>query len=236
MKKRDRSVPPPPPACTLPAHRPRRLDVANFNFRHEPRTPARLPAPPREREWFDGEPQGDHECLLGSGVDGHLLDEADPLANIPSAAQEEAKWLNVPMICAGTDRPFIVVFRETQTSGGAHYKLDRVRTAVGDGGEPAASISVPISSLDWSGVECPHCRSRCRPVHCGSCQRLACDAKVKDTEKGLFFACASSCGTSGYVGGSLRIVTGSESCLSAPGGFDRAPSGPKGVLRLPKPR
>lgn len=261
MKKRDRDIPPPPPppGPSLPAYRPRRLDVTNFNFRNDPRALPKPPAPPSE--WPESDVDSyDHRPSpspppeppenLGDVLRDLTKKYAAPLARSagprreptqPADREDSAKFLNVPLVCTKTDQPFVVAFREMQSASGVRYYLDRTLTALGEDGAAAASVTVPITSLSWGGIKCPHCQSRCSPIHCGRCGRLACDGKVSKSEKGLFFECAPSCGKSGYVHDSLETVTGSESDPSPPpsmaGGLIRAPAAPPAKpLGLPKPR
>jgi hypothetical protein len=159
----------------------------------------------------------------------------------PEEPKDTAKRLNIPVICTQADRPFVLVFRETTSVFGTRYKLETTLTMIGESGESSPSLTVAISSLDWGGITCPHCRARCRPIRCGQCQRLACDGRVTVTGDAIHFACAPSCGLSGWVRGSLETVTGSEGRRSAPAAaantFICGPAAPPGnVPKLPKPR
>jgi hypothetical protein len=265
MANRTRRVPPPPPPPppvaaprerALPVARPRRLDIPNIGSRTEPR---RRPAWTLDTDWppvdFDSTEQESAPKQLPGRPKNPFLDfgEDDDAPETPTGTirwskparpvepKESAKLLNVPVICTKFDRPFVLVFRETRSVFGTRYRLDATLTDVGEGGEASPSLTVPISSLDWGGIKCPHCRSQCRPIHCGQCQRLACDGRVTTSGDGILFACAPSCGMSGWVRGSLQTVTGSEgrrspppvtatALISGPG------TPPENVPKLPKPR
>lgn len=254
----------------LPALRPRRLDLPNPSARTEQqRRAVQLPEPPTD--WapdIDGlgdlpvpnpppaPPENLRDVLKDltrtysrpappaetGNVDAYDPPKPASLAGRPEP-KDSAKRLNVPIICTQTDRPFVLVFRETRSIFGTRYKLETTLANVGEGGNAAPSLTVPISSLDWGGITCPHCRnhSRVRPVFCGNCNRLACDGRVKTEGEDLFFECAPSCGTSGWVRGGLQTVTGSEGSRSAPraasNSFVCTPETPPGIAyKLLKPR
>jgi hypothetical protein len=167
----------------------------------------------------------------------------DAEAPVRPGAKEaaEGKRLHIPLICTQTDRPFILAFRETRSVFGTRYKHELTLTDIGEGSEAASSLTVPITSLEWGGIKCPHCRSECRPIHCGRCARLACDGRVTCDGEDIIFACAPSCGSVGRVQGGLKTVTGSAGRHSSPptaaNSFVCAPIAPSANLpRLPKPR
>jgi hypothetical protein len=265
MTKRTRYVPPPPPppAATppvrpLPQLRPRRrLELQNFGT-DQPRRRVPLPAPPKDwlppaHDPFDDnpaparlpEPPENLSEVLRDLVDKYAEPVPDalptPKATRPEEPKDAGKLLNVPVICTKTDRAFVLVFREARSVFGTRYKFETTLTEIGDGGEVAPSLTVPISSLNWGGIGCPHCRAQCRPIYCGRCQRLACDGQVTARGDDLFFVCAPSCGTRGWVRGNLQTVTGSAGRRSPPAAsgnaFICAPARPSGIIpRLPKPR
>jgi hypothetical protein len=159
----------------------------------------------------------------------------------PAEQTEGGELLNVPLICTQTDRPFILAFRETRSVFGTRYKHKVTVTTVGEGGEAAPSLTVPIASLEWGGIKCPHCGAECRPIRCGRCERLACDGRVTRDGEDIIFACTPSCGSMGLVQGGLKTVTGSAGRHSSPptaaNSFVCAPIAPSANLpRLPKPR
>jgi hypothetical protein len=265
MKKRHRQVPPPPPPCppvpSLPAPRPRRLDMPNFGTRTDQRRRAvQTPAPPpdwppvsldpvdqRPAPARLPEPPENLGYVLRDLVDKHAVPEpsSDTRPWDETASREEpkdpAKVFNVPVICTQADRPFVLVFRETRGIFGTRYRLEKTVTDIGDGGTASSSLTIPVDSLDWSGIKCPHCRSQCRPIHCGRCQRLACDGRVTVKGDDIYFTCTPSCGERGWVRGSLQTVVGSEGRRSAPAaaanGFICGPATPTGnVPKLPKLR
>jgi hypothetical protein len=272
MNDRSRRVPPPPPppkpsrpTSPLPPLRRRRLDLTKLVSRDDQqRRPVNLPDPPPDGPVdFDRfgarparlpEPPKDfHELLrdLKSKSTPPVSPTerlGDPAKTSPLVArptpEDSARRLNVPIICTQTDRAFVLVFREKRSVFGTRFKLEATLANVGENGaEPSPSLTVPISSLDWGGVTCPHCRnrSRVRPIFCGVCNRLACDGRVTESGDDLFFKCADSCGTSGWVRSSLKTVTGTDGGRSAPqtaaGSFICAPEIPSGIPpKLPKPR
>jgi hypothetical protein len=265
MKKRNQQVPPPrppsPPVPSLPAPRPRRLDMPNFGTRtDQERRAVRTPVPPPN--W----PPVSHDPIDQRPAPARLpeppenlrealrdlvnnLDRPEPpsdarpwaMAASPEAPKDAGKFLNVLAICTRADRPFVLVFRETRGIFGTHYRLETTLTDIGEGGATSSSLTVPVSSLDWRGVNCPHCRSQCRPIHCGQCQNLACDGRVVVNGDDIYFTCAPSCGARGLVSPALKSVTGSEGRRSPPtaaaGSFFCGPATPSGTLpKLPKPR
>jgi hypothetical protein len=198
--------------------------------------PARLPEPPENLS----------EALrdLVNNLDRpEPPSDARPWAKAVSREEprDSSKFLNVQAICTRADRPFVLVFRETRGVFGTLYRLETTLTDIGDGGTASSSLTIPVDSLDWSGIKCPHCRSQCRPINCGRCQRLACDGRVTVKGDDIYFTCTPSCGERGWVRGSLQTVVGSEGRRSAPAaagnGFICGPATPSGnVPKLPKPR
>jgi hypothetical protein len=270
MKNRNRGVPPPPPPPTAsrPARsmlipRPRRIDIPGLTSRTDQQRRA-VPKPAPRSDWLSS----DIERADRRPIPARLPDPPENLGEVlrdlsdnytrpvppthararierarPQEPKDSAKRLNIPVICTQADRPFVLVFRESHSIFGTRYKLDATLKDVGEGGEALPSFTVPVGSLDFGGIKCPHCvhQSRVRPIRCGGCGRLACDGRVKAIGDDLFFECAASCGTSGWVRGSLETVTGSEGGYSpsanAAGGFICGPAAPPGnVPKLPKPR
>jgi hypothetical protein len=155
---------------------------------------------------------------------------------------EGDKLFNVPMICTRHDRGFVVVFRSYLSD--TSYRFDRILADVEITGNEASSpsLTVPVTSLSWFGITCPHCQTACRPIHCGSCGRLACDGQIAELQHGELFKCAASCGTEGIIHHNLKTITGGESrharrlALPAPTRIS-APETPAQIFpRLPKPR
>lgn len=257
---------------SLPVPRPRHLGSANVGSRTDRfRRAVRLPAPPTD--WpldldagdtrpaptrLPEPPEGLRDGLRNltrtftppvPPADLHKIVPSEPQAKASLSAtrpelKDFAKRLNVPVICTEADRAFVLVFREKRSVFGTRYKLEATLANIGENGaEPSPSLTVPISSLDWGGITCPHCRnrSRVRPVLCGACNRLACDGRVTESSDDLFFKCADSCGTSGWVRNSLKTVTGTDGGRSAPqtaaSSLICAPEMPSGIPpKLPKPR
>jgi hypothetical protein len=259
MKHRKRRVPPPPPPPPLPPVRPRRLD-ARGSRPEQVRRPLPPPPPPADLLPFDLDADFHSQALPGvpeppENLDDALRDLTDkyvPPAPSPDALQafkrasakqprDSRKLLKISMICARLDRPFVLAFREVRGLFGSGYKLDAIRTDIGASTGTLPSITVPIAALDWNGITCPHCRAQCRPIHCGACQRLACDGRTTMSGEDILFGCAPSCGMVGWVHGTMKTVTGSEGRRSplpaAANAFIRGPATPPGhPLRLPKPR
>lgn len=255
-----RRVPVPPP---LPPER--RLDHVRREQRIRPNSPADLfslppdrgeaTVPPR-RLAFPQENGRDPSALTDAfarAAPGRLTRpteppqpaaEADTAAkpNRPEKPAEGGKLLNVPMICTVVDSAFALTFRTSRGLFGGRYKLDGIVKEVGAGEGASASLTVPVSSIDWSGIKCPHCGAACRPIRCGKCGRLACDGRVTSGTP-LYFQCSPSCGGGGLAAGKLETVTGSESRGTAPSpsrALICAPAAPalpaQNVPRLPKPR
>jgi hypothetical protein len=271
MSDHTRRVPPPPPPPPpeenqlnppLPPLRQRRRDLTLFGTRtDETRRAVRLPEPPidwpADLERADVEaaptpsppPPEDLGDVLRELTNASARPEPPPSRKVepvepprPRAKpQDFAKKLNVPMICTQTDRAFVLVFREKRSVFGTRYQLETKLTDFGEGGEATPSLTVPIGSLDWSGITCPHCGARCRPIRCGSCTRLGCDGRITEVPSGIFFRCAPSCAVSGLVRNGLETITGTEGVAPKPTSSSRAlicvPESPRtqNIPRLPKP-
>jgi hypothetical protein len=259
MKHRKRRVPPPPPpaATPLPPARPRRLDPRGSRAEQGKRP---LPPPPADLLPFDRDPVLQPAALPGvpqppenlGDLLRDLTDKYAPPAPPPDALpwfrrprakrpEDSRKLVIIPMICARHDRPFVLAFREVRGLFGSGYKLDAIWTDIDGSAGMLPSITVPIAALNWNGITCPHCRAQCRPIHCGICQRLACDGRTTTSGDDILFACAPSCGTVGWVHGTMKTVTGSEGRRSPPpaaaNAFICGPATPPGKpQRLPKPR
>lgn len=274
MKNRNRRVPPPPPppppppviapaTRSLPAPRPRRLDMPNFGTRSDQhRRAAQLPAPPRGRlESTFGpinrnpvpprlpEPPENLREVLRDLTEKYARPAPAPDANSGAKPaqfgreKDSDKLFRVPVICTKFDLPFVLTFRDTRSVFGTRYKLDTTLTNIDEGSEASASASVtiPVSSLDWNEIKCPHCQAQCRPIRCGQCERLACDGRVTPDGDDTFFECAPSCGMGGWVRSALKTVTGSEGRRSVPSIAANplvcAPATPPAnVPKLPTPR
>jgi hypothetical protein len=256
MKHRKRRVPPPPPP-PLPPVRPRRLDARGSRPEQVKRP---LPPPPDDVLPFDLDPVLQPPALPGvpeppenlGDLLRDLTDKYTPPAPPPDALswfkragakqpEDSRKLLNIPMICARYDRPFVLAFREVRGLFGSGYKLDAVRMDIDASAGMLPSITVPIAALNWNGITCPHCRAQCRPIHCGACQRLACDGRTTTSGNDILFACAPSCGMVGWVHGTMKTVTGSEGRHSRPpaaanASICAAATPPGNPPRLPKPR
>lgn len=269
MKNRNRRVPPPPPPPTatrpsqpMPDPRPRRIDIPSLSSRTgQQRRAVPMPAPPTD--WplprVDPADRRPAPAPLPKSSDklGEVLRDLNdryirpiprrPRPAIksarPSEPKDSAKRLNIPVICTQSDRPFVLVFRESFSIFGTRFKLEATLTDIGEVGEAIPSVTVPIGSMNWSGCKCPHCfdHSLVRPIRCGQCGRLACDGRVKAIGDDYFFQCAPSCGGRGWLRGALETVTGSEGRAApsppAANGFLCGPAAPRGnFLKLPKPR
>jgi hypothetical protein len=224
------SLPTPP----LPPFRPRRQDV-----RYEEVRTIRI---------------GGRQAPINRPIDDFLRGAPDPLREPPTQTRDrvepsppkESKYsdnlLNVSLICTQLDRAFVVRFREERSILGKQYKYESTLTDIDENGTAAPSMTVPVASLSWSGISCPHCRSKIRPIRCGSCGRLACDGRVTESANGTYFSCAPSCGRSGgLVTPGLITITGSgtrRTSLPVPANRPilAPPDPPAAVPRLPKPR
>jgi hypothetical protein len=257
MKHRKRRVPPPPPPRA--ATPPRRSDVRGSRPEQGWR-PLPPPPPPDDLLPFDLNPVLQRAASPGVSEPpenlGYVLrdfsDKYVPPAPPPDALQafkrasakqpeDSRKLLNISMICARHDRPFVLVFREVRGLFVSAYKLDAIRTDIGASAGMFPSITVPIAALNWNGITCPHCRAQCRPIQCGACQRLACDGRTTISGNDILFGCTPFCGTVGWVHGTMKTVTGSEGRHSprpaAANALICGPATPPGhPLRLPKPR
>jgi hypothetical protein len=116
--------------------------------------------------------------------------------------------LNVPMKCASTDRPFVLQFRKTGGLFGKAYRHEATVIEFDGLGDNASALSVPTNQMLWSNIKCPHCRALCRPIHCGRCQKLVCDARSSETGGRLYFQCSTSCGAKGFCGNDLTSIRG----------------------------
>jgi hypothetical protein len=261
---------PPPeaiqPDSRLPALRPRRLDNSGFGSRtDQARRPVQLPEPPTHwplesaaapKGTLPQPPQppenlrqvlqdlADKYSRTTPAAETRSSDPDEVWKAAPSGRPEAArgaKRLNISVICTKADSPFVLVFDEGPSVFGRRYKLVATLPNVGTGGETAASIAVPVSSLDWAGITCPHCGNRVQPIFCDACNRLACDGRVTEDDIGTFFRCAPSCGCIGWVRPGLKNVAGSQgrsSVASAPiHSSGRAAAIPSGTSsKLPKLR
>jgi hypothetical protein len=168
-------------------------------------------------------------------------DRATPQPQRPEPPKDTGKLVNVPMICAVTDRPFLLMFREAGGFFNKRYDLQSVVADLGAGGTASSTLSLPVTALNWEGIKCPHCSGTCRPILCGKCQRLACDGRVRKAASFTVFACAPSCGMVGPIDATLETINGSEGGYAqrppAGGSPSRAQSAaPRSALMLPKPR
>jgi hypothetical protein len=120
----------------------------------------------------------------------------------------DGPFLNVPMICASTDRPFVLRFRKKGGLFSKSYGLDSVVTELDSDGEALLGLSVPTDQMAWTNIRCPHCNALCRPIHCGRCEKLVCDGRSSESIAGLYFRCAPSCGASGPCGDGLTSIRG----------------------------
>jgi hypothetical protein len=266
MKNRNKRVPPPPPVASrptrsMPVPRPRRIDIPTLASRTDQQRRA-VPRPTLRTDWPPSdidraelkitrpqppEPPENLGEVLRDLTDKYTrpvpLTRTRILPARPQTPKDSAKRLNIPVICTQAGRPFVLVFRESRGIFGTRYKLETTLKDIGEGGEALPSLTVPVGSLDFGGIKCPHCvdQSKVRPIRCGACGRLACDGRVRAIGDDLFFECAPSCGTSGWVRHHLETVTGSEGGYSpsanAATGLICGPAAPPGnVPKLPKPR
>lgn len=153
------------------------------------------------------------------------------------------RTLDVPMICARFDRGFVLVFRPYGGGGSEeHYSFSSISTMSEVGsGTTAFSWTVPITSLHWSFINCPHCNALCRPIQCGRCERLVCDGQVTNMANGEHFRCTPSCGMAGFRAAKLEKINGTSRqelhSLVPARPLISAPETPApNVPRLPKPR
>jgi hypothetical protein len=161
-----------------------------------------LPPPARRREF------GTRERLLEAQRTWRTTDSQ-------GTAKADNAIVNVPMKCASKDRPFVLRFRKTGGLLGKAYRHEATITGLDSLGDNAPSLSVPTNQMLWSDINCPHCRALCRPIHCGSCQKLVCDGRSSEKWGKLHFRCSESCGASGPCSDGLTSVRG-NAASSAP--------------------
>lgn len=199
--QKSRNVPPPPANSVL-----NRLQIPDRRSAADPTPRTRqLPPPPRHVPALPPLPQPAPRREPGEGRS--RLHEWTRTFRTPS--RDDGMLIDVAMMCAATDRPFILKFRERRGASGKAYRYERTETeAEAEGGSPAA-LSVPAGEMDWNGITCPCCGAACSPIRCGRCEKLVCDGRVTTASGVQYFRCADSCGAGGLVHPTLTTINGS---------------------------
>lgn len=199
--RKPRNVPPPPANSVL-----NRLQIPDRRPAADPTPRTRqLPPPPRPVPALPPLPQPAPRREPGEGRS--RLHEWTRTFRTPS--HDDGMLIDVAMMCAATDRPFILKFRERRGASEKEYWYERTLTEFGAGGASPAALSIPVRGIDWIGITCPYCGAACAPVLCEQCNKLVCDGRVTRAAGADYFRCADSCGASGLIRHTLTTINGS---------------------------